>query len=478
MLFAPAIAFVTFGLSPRVVGLILLSCFLLLLAGAVISWIITPQGTLRAFVWLFFRLFYRIHVEGRENIPEQGAALLAGNHVSWLDGVLLLFVNRRIVRAMVYEGNFRNPIMLKLVDQWGAILVGSGPKTIVRALRRAREALRRGDLVGMFPEGGVTRSGLMQGFRPGILKVLEKTDAPVIPVYFDGLWGSIFSFERGRLFWKIPRRWPYTVFMYFGKPLRNVDNVQQVRQAVQELGAVAVEKRIAHKTSLPHSVIKACKKRKFHSKMADSSGADLTGGQLLMRALIVRHVLRHTLLTDDEKFVGILLPPSTGAAVVNLAVTLDRRVAVNLNYTVSSEIVNECIRQAQIRRVLTSRKVLEKLELQIDAELVFLEDLKPQVTLWNTCTAAVASYLVPGSLLSRWLGLQRIDPQELLTIIFTSGSTGVPKGVMLSHGNVRHNVDAVDHVIHIKPEDVILGILPFFHSFGFTVTLWGVLALN
>ncbi len=474
----PAIALLAIGLRPGSIGMVLLIGLLVVVVALVVSWIIAPRATLRLFVWIFFRLFYRLHIYGRENIPDQGPALLAGNHVSWLDGVLLLFVNRRIVRAMVYEGNFRSRIMQTLVRQWGAILVGAGPKMIVRAIRSGREALQRGDLVGMFPEGGVTRSGLMQSFKPGILKILEGTQAPVIPVYFDGLWGSIFSFERGKLFWKIPHRLPYPVYIHFGKPMKSIQDVHQVRQAVQELGAVAVEKRIEHQMSLPQSVIRACKKRRFGSKIADSSGADLTGGQLLMRALILRRLLRHRLLDDQQQYVGVLLPPSAGATVVNLALTLDRRVVVNLNYTVTSDIINECIRQAGIKRVLTSRKVMEKLELEIDAELVYLDDVKSQVSLSNKILSALGSYLVPSSLLATWLGVRRIDPQEVLTIIFTSGSTGIPKGVMLTHGNVRHNVDAVEQVIHIKPEDVILGILPFFHSFGFTVTLWGVLALN
>ncbi len=196
-----------------------------------------------------------------------------------------------------------------------------------------------------------------------------------------------------------------------------------------------------------------------------------------MRALILRRLLRRQVLGVDERYVGVLLPPSTGAALVNLALTLDRRVAVNLNYTVSSDIINQCVQQAEIKHVLTSRKLIEKLELQVDVPLIFLEDLKPAVTLADKLTSAAASYVVPANLLTQWLGVKQIDPDDVLTIIFTSGSTGIPKGVMLTHANIRHNVDAVDHAFHIMPRDVILGILPFFHSFGFTVTLWGVLAL-
>jgi acyl-[acyl-carrier-protein]-phospholipid O-acyltransferase/long-chain-fatty-acid--[acyl-carrier-protein] ligase len=176
--------------------------------------------------------------------------------------------------------------------------------------------------------------------------------------------------------------------------------------------------------------------------------------------------------------VGLLLPPSAGGVVANLALTFDRRVAINLNYTVSSETMNACIAQAGIRHVLTSRKVMEKLDLQIKAPLVYLEDLRSHVRISDKLAAASAAYLAPAGLIARQLGLHQVQPDDLLTIIFTSGSTGVPKGVMLSYTNVLSNVEAVNQVIHLQRRDTIAGILPFFHSFGYTITLWAVLALD
>lgn len=330
----------------------------------------------------------------------------------------------------------------------------------------------------MFPEGGISRTGVMNTFKAGVLKIIENTDAHVVPVYFDGLWGSIFSFSEHKFFWKIPRRWRYPIDVHFGQPLHSVRDVQSLRLAVQNLGAHAVSERLQRKTDLPQAVIRACKKRLFGLKVADSMGTEMTGGATLMRALILRRLLRRHVFQADEQYVGLLLPPSAGSVVTNLAVTFDRRVAVNLNYTVSSEVMNECIRQPGIRHVLTTRAVLEKLDLKIDAELVYLEDLRPKLTLVDKAIAAFSAYLLPASWISRLLGLQQNRPDDVMTIIFTSGSTGIPKGVMLTHANIRHNVDAVEQVIHMQPQDTIVGILPFFHSFGYTVTLWTVLALN
>ncbi len=229
---------------------------------------------------------------------------------------------------------------------------------------------------------------------------------------------------------------------------------------------------------LPRGFLRMCRRNMRRMKVADSSGAELTGSALLTRTLALRRALRREVLVPDEQYVGLLLPPSVAAVVVNAAVSVDRRVAVNLNYTVSSEVMNACIDQCKIRHVLTSRRVMEKLDLQIDAELVYLEDFKDKVTMADKLAAAAQAWLMPTALLERRLGLHQIDPDDVLTVIFTSGSTGLPKGVMLTHRNVGTNIEAFDSVINLQTRDVLLGILPFFHSFGYTATLWTALTLK
>ncbi len=442
-----------------------------------IIWLI-PQAAIRFVVWLASKVFYRIRVFGRENLPERGGALLVANHVSWLDGGLLLLTSSRPIRMFAAANNFQGWMIGWLARLFGAILVSPGPKSIRRGLEIANEALKNGELVCIFPEGGITRSGQLQSFRPGLMKILEGSDAPVIPVYLDELWGSIFSFHGRRFFWKWPQKLPYPVSIFFGPPVHEPEDVHEVRQAVAQLGVSAIKTRGQRMLPVPRSFVRRCKRRKFRSKIADSTGVNLTGGTLLMRSLILRRLLKRLVLADDEQYVGILLPPSAGGFVVNTAVTLDRRIAVNLNYTVSSAVMNQCCRRCGIRHVLTSRKFMDKMNFELDAELVFLEDFKDRVTTGDKLAGAFSSYLWPARLLERSLGLHRIRHDDILTIIFTSGSEGVPKGVMLSHGNVATNVDVVQPLIHLRSSDVLIGVLPFFHSFGYTVSLWTVAALN
>ena len=439
-----------------------------------IIWLI-PQVSIRFFVWLLSQTVYRIRIHRLKNLPEEGGALLVANHISWLDGILLLLVSSRPIRTVVFAGNFKNRWLSRLAKVFGSIMMTPRPKSIANALQTARDALNNGELVCIFPEGGISRSGQIQTFKPGMMKILEGTEAPVIPVYLDGLWGSIFSFQGGKFFWKWPRKWPYPINIHFGESVHNPKDVHQVRQAVQDLGAIAVEQRTQQLSQLTRDFVRYAKRKKFRSKIADSLGADLSGGALLMRALILRRLLRREVLDKDEQFVGLLIPPGTGAVVVNMALALDRRVAVNLNYTVSAEVLNACTEQCGIRRILTSRKVMEKLDLELEAEVVYLEDLRDKIKLSDKLSGLSGAYLTPASILDRMLQLNKIKSDDILTVIFTSGSTGTPKGVMLTHGNIGSNIEAIDQVVKLKANDVVLGVLPFFHSFGFTVTLWTVM---
>ncbi len=224
--------------------------------------------------------------------------------------------------------------------------------------------------------------------------------------------------------------------------------------------------------SLFADIVRASRARRT-IKMADSTGAAVTGPDLLLRTLVARRYLRRAVLGRDERYVGVLLPPSVGAAIANLALAFDRRVPVNLNYTLSAEMLDDCISRTGIRHVLTSRRFMERIDARLDAEPIFLEDLAANLSKSDKLFGALESKLPDGMLL-RLLGLDRVDADELLMLVFTSGTTGVPKGVMLSFGNIEANLAQVDHVVHWTADDVVIGVLPFFHSFGSTVTLWAM----
>ncbi|MEW4451959.1 MFS transporter [Bremerella sp. JC817] len=439
-----------------------------------------PQNSLRFLVWLASETFYRIRVHDRENLPAEGGALLVSNHVSWLDGVLLMLTSSRPVRMLVWGGNFKSAWFRRFVEYHGAILIDKGPKGIQRALQVGREAIENGELVCVFAEGGITRSGQIQGFRPGLLKMVEGTSAPVVPVFIDELWGSVFTFSDGRFFWKLPRSWQTPISIHFGEPIEPPYGIHSIRQAVQQLGAVAFQRRMERVIPPAKTMLRICKRRLFGSKVADSVGTDLTGGVFLTRIMVLLNLLNRHILKPrkEEPYVGVLLPPSVAGAAVNAALALDRRIAVNLNYTTSNEVMNHCIRQCGIKSVLTSRKFMERFDWNLECEVVYLEDLKDKPTLGDKIISAFKAFVVPSFILDRVYKLNKIGPNDTLTVIFTSGSTGIPKGVQLTHANISSNVQAIEQMVHLNRSDVIIGILPFFHSFGYTVTLWTLLGID
>jgi len=212
-------------------------------------------------------------------------------------------------------------------------------------------------------------------------------------------------------------------------------------------------------------------------KMADSLGTRLTGKELLLRILAARSVLE-TVLAPDEKNVGVLLPPTAGGAIVNAALALMGRVAVNLNYTTSQAILDLCVERAGLRHVISSPAFLARVKLDVGARLLDAGALRTKLSPWQKLAAFVDASFMPVSLLEKRLGLERIRPDDVLTVIFTSGSTGDPKGVVLTVENVGSNVRAIDHLLHLSASDVALGVLPFFHSYGYTTTLWTPLTLE
>jgi acyl-[acyl-carrier-protein]-phospholipid O-acyltransferase/long-chain-fatty-acid--[acyl-carrier-protein] ligase len=431
-----------------------------------------PQKIARLFFCLLLKLCYRTKVRGLENLPREGGAVLAFNHCSWLDGVTILSLQPFKARTIAWSGNFTNPIMKWWAGFSGVILISGGPKSIRRGLEEAKKALESGHYVAIFPEGGISQTGQIRSTKPGLMKILEGLDdVPVVPCHIDEMWGSIFSYKNGKVLNHLPTSMRRPLSMHIGQPIYPKSKFD-IFQAMQRLSTESVDHRVGRFVSAPEQLIKKCKQAKFRIKICDSTGQSEKGGTLITKALVLRRLLKKHVLGSDEKNVGVLIPPSNGGAIVNFALALDRRVAVNLNYSLSQELINQCIKLAGITHVLTSRKVMEKFDFELEAEVVYLEDFKEKVTVVDKVISAFQSYAVPASLLSSMLGLKKIKADDLLTIIFTSGSTGVPKGVMLSHQNIVSNMRAVDQAAGFAPTDTMIGILPFFHSFGYTATLW------
>ena len=245
---------------------------------------------------------------------------------------------------------------------------------------------------------------------------------------------------------------------------------ERVRQTIAELGSEAVDHRRTTRDLLHLRFIDTAKRRWFSFCMADSTGRELTYGKTLIGSMLLANWLRRH--RTAEEMVGLLLPASVGGALANIATLLAGKVPVNLNFTIGREAMDLAIQQCNIHTILTSRVFLSKAKIDERPGMIFVEDLLKEISSAQRVWVAIAAFLTPTRLLQRRCNSTRQEPNSLATVIFSSGSTGTPKGVMLSHHNILSNVEAMQQVFTTTSQDCVMGVLPFFHSFGFTGTLW------
>ncbi len=427
---------------------------------------------IRFIVWILTHTIYRLRVVGRENFPRSGGALLVSNHMSLVDALLLLGASRRPVRFLMFKDIYDLPYIKPFAKMIRAIPISSQlrPRDMIHSLREASDSIRRGEIVCIFAEGQITRIGQMLPFRRGMERIMKGIDAPIVPVHLDGVWGSIFSYERGRFLWKLPQRIPYPVTVSFGKPLPATAGSFEVRAAVQELQTEAFRFHRARMHTLAESFIRTAHHYPFRFAMGDKRRPRMNWGGALLSSIFLARRLRKT--WESQEMVGILLPPSVPGALVNFAASLSGKIPVNLNYTASNETLASCAEQCQLQTVITTKLLLEKIPLTVPGRTILIEEIAAAPKFVERFVALLLWFL-PGRLLEQALGGgKRRTLDDLATIIFSSGSTGEPKGVMLTHFNIASNIEQMGQTFMLSKGDVLLGVLPFFHSFGFTVTLW------
>jgi len=445
-----------------------------ILVGGLLSFLVTgyifyllPDFFIRFVLWMLTHSIYRIRIVGAENVPLNGPALLVCNHLSFVDGLLVGSCVQRFVRFMVYAPFFGIPGLGAFLKKMRAIPTGGGK--VAEPLKRARAELQAGHVVCIFAEGAISRTGNMLPFKRGFERIINGIEVPVIPVHLDQVWGSIFSFKEGKFFWKWPSRFFYPVTITFGKPLPSSVKARVVRQKLLEMGGEAFRYRRKPDDLVAKRFIHSAKKYWFRMAMADSLGRELNFGQALAGSRLLANWFRRERSAD--KMVGVLLPSSVAAALVNMGLMLAGKVPVNLNFTIGAEAMESAIKQCGIKTIVTARAFLTKAKLAERPDMIFVEELLAKQSKVAQLLMYVASMLTPTSLLVRIAGPKGQSIDDLCTVMFSSGSTGEPKGVMLSQHNVISNLEAIAQILWLTKEDKFVGVLPFFHSFGFTGTL-------
>lgn len=420
--------------------------------------------------WPFARLL-RLRVAGREHLPARGGALFIANHVSYADAVAIQSAMPRQVRFLGANKLRRHAWLRQVFSLFGVLPVS--PENPREAIRAAVKSLQAGEWVCIFPEGHISTSGTLEPLQKGFELMARKAGVPVVPIHVDGLWGTLFGTGPGRA----RRRFSLganRVRLQIGKPLVGDEvTVEKARQSMMDLGEVNFSQRAGLKKSLGWTIVTALRGRWWRVALIDRHPArkSIRSGLLLGAASALAWNLRH--VGRDCNRVAIALPPGAGAVVANLAMVISGRTPVNLNFTAGRAALESAVRQAGLTAMITVPQVRAKFpdipatpsELDMAAEMKALGRI--QIVGW-----AVAAVILPASLLLRILGGQENGGDQEAALLFTSGSSGDPKGVPLTHENLLANLFQTSGVALLRDDDRLLACLPFFHSFGFTVTFW------
>ncbi len=462
----------------------------LIVSGVMISAWRKPMLYVRIIFWVIRHTIYRWQVYGLENIPKSGPVLLVSNHASFLDSFLIMWACPRPVRFVTQQSYFHNPILCFFLSWFRAIPVppGSNIHSVRDLAKTVLTALENGEVVAVFAEGGRTRNGHLRRFHRGIEMFGRESNVPFIPVYLANVWGSIFSYYGGRIYKKFPRSLPHRITVAIGKPLPPSTPAHEIRLTIHRLSAeVAIH--AAHWMRPPHrAFVRRAAHQPFRNCIIDTATKrQLNYGKALAGAIVLSRWLKSRL--TDAPMVGVWLPSSLGGALTNIALAFLGKTSVNLNYTASEGSVRSSAKQTNLRQIITSKMFVRRMPLTVphtegpatedSVQVIYLEDAAPQISNISRFLAFLQVVLLPGWFLDYFvlrLGKHRLD--DLATVIFSSGSTGEPKGIVLSNRNIAANVDSIGQVIDIGPKDCLLGCLPFFHSFGYTVTLWAPLQLG
>src|SRR6266567_3475666 len=392
------------------------------------------------------RCVYRVTAFGTDNLPE-GGFLLLPNHISWVDAIVLQLACPRPIRYIIDQEFYRKPTLRLLLRLVGCIPIDA--RHSHSAIRAATEKIAEGEIVCLFPEGQLERAGTLLRLRRGYELIARHAKAPIVPVWLDQLWGSIFSFQGGRFFTKFPKRIPYPVTIAFGKPLKaEAADIATVREELLKLGEFCFSQRPSLNRHLAEPCVRGLKKSPFATAVVD--GLDhsvLSRSKLLGAAAALSRYLRKEF--SDER-IAIVLPASKGSMVANLAVTLANKVPVDLNFTMGRAANESCCRRANLQVAISATPFIERLKdfpwpervLKLDE---LLPHMKRQIIFWW-----IMSVLIPAGLLLRLLQIPKQGGHAEAILLFTSGTTGEPKGVVVSHRNVVGNVSQFRELLDAK----------------------------
>ena len=433
-----------------------------------------PQSMLRFLVTYMMSRRYRVNVQGFNNIPEVGGVLMLGNHISFIDWAIVQIASPRPVRFVMFKNIYDRWYLKWFLEFLGVVPMGAGAGSKT-ALKTMTELLNQGEVVCLFPEGSISRTGHLGEFRKGYERACDEADDSmvILPFYLRGLWGSRFSHSAERLKTDKSLSFGRDIIVAFGEPLPKDTQVDVLKRRVFDLSVLSWSRYVETLQTLPEAWIDTAKSQGGELAIADTLSDPLSATRALTAVIVFSRKIKRL---NPGQNVGLFLPTSSGAVIANMAVLLNGQTVVNLNYTASLEALRSAIEMAELQCIFSSHQFLEKLQARgVDVDTLqqlvpfyFLEDIKEKLGKPELLLTLFSTRLLPARLI-KLLYCRAHDPRNTAAILFSSGSEGAPKGVKLSHHNILGNLKQISDVINLQADDAVMASLPLFHAFGLTV---------
>jgi len=440
-----------------------------------------PLRLFKGFLGGLLRLLFRVEIRGLEHFHAAGdTAVIVVNHQSYLDAPLLAsllpekvgFAINRYVAQRWWVAPWLTLVKVFRVDPTSPFATNSLIK-----------AIRKGGKFVIFPEGRITETGGLMKVYEGPAVVADKTGASVLPIRLDGCQYTYFSLMGGKIRRRLLPKISITILPPRRLTLPETLKGRRRRDAAGDWLYTVMSETLFEGADRSLTVFEAIlRARTIHGGnkpvLEDLQWQPMSYDRLITGSFVLGRKL--AALTGERETVGVLLPNAAGPVVTWFALQAFGRTPAMLNYTAGSRNMITACQTALIKTVITSRVFIERAELDKEVEalgqavqLVYLEDIRPTVSRWDKLRGLLDSRRA-AAVHQRY----RPAPEDGAVILFTSGSEGAPKGVVLSHENMVANINQLAARLDVTGRDVMLNVLPIFHSFGLTCGLFLPLAVG
>lgn len=417
---------------------------------------------LRLATYLPLRTLHRFKIYGSENYSSYGPGIVMSNHVTLADGFLLGAMTQRMVRFLVFDAFYKNPVSRFGLHLFRTIPISQGARReAIESLRKVRAVIEEGHFAGIFPEGGITRSGHLHPFQKGFTRILTGTQIPVIPAYMNGLWNSLLSFSEAKVNLRVGR-WFRPLEIEYGTPLPPTVTAPELWRVVKNLEVNAAFRDSEKAPTLPMAFLASAA---LHDKLTaiEADGQKLSYGSLASTSLLfARHINRRL---RRKARIGVFLPDGVEKAVAHVAIVMAGHVAMEVPALTGSEL-EQYISGHGLGTLVTSQswldaheakksdgmmfvgRTIEKFDSREQARIWLYRKLSPHAAWRQVCTHAMR--------------------KETAAAIVTS-----PRGpVVLSHRGIWSAAWGARRVLWWKPGVTVRNRVPLNRASGLSLGFW------